>query len=130
MNTLIMMVGLPRSGKSTRAKELGFPIVNPDSIRLALHGQPFVQSAEPLVWATAHLMVDSLFLAGHETVILDACNVTWRRRNEWKSEQYQRVYEVIETDIAVCHDRAAACGQDYLHKVIDRMARDWESVNG
>ncbi len=40
--TLIGMVGLPYSGKSTAARELGFPIVCPDAIRLALHGQRFI----------------------------------------------------------------------------------------
>ena len=35
---LIVMVGLPRSGKTTWARKQGYPIVNPDSIRLAFHG--------------------------------------------------------------------------------------------
>lgn len=51
--TLVLMVGLPRSGKSTIARSGRVPIVSPDAIRLALHGQPFIASAEPTVWATA-----------------------------------------------------------------------------
>lgn len=38
MKTLHMMVGLPRSGKSTVANGLGFPIVEPDAIRRAVRG--------------------------------------------------------------------------------------------
>jgi predicted kinase len=72
--TLIMTVGLPRSGKSTWAIAQGHPVVCPDAIRLALHGQPFIATAEPVVWATAKLMVASLFEAGHGVVILDATN--------------------------------------------------------
>ena len=37
MKTLHMMVGLPISGKSTIAKGLGFPIVEPDAIRKAVY---------------------------------------------------------------------------------------------
>ena len=83
--TLIAMVGLPRSGKSTWAKKAGHPIVSPDAIRLALHGQRFISEAEPFVWAIAKAMVRALFLAGHSAVILDATNNTRKRRDEWKS---------------------------------------------
>ncbi len=48
--TLILMVGLPRSGKTTRARQIDHPIVNPDSIRLALHApHPFLKGMEPFV---------------------------------------------------------------------------------
>src|SRR5258706_417694 len=53
-NTLIVMVGLPWSGKSTWAREQGnWPIVCPDEIRFALHGQRFIAEAEPWVWTIA-----------------------------------------------------------------------------
>ena len=41
MKEIIVTVGLPRSGKTTWAREQGYPIVNPDSIRLSLHGKRF-----------------------------------------------------------------------------------------
>jgi len=90
--TLILTVGLPCSGKSTWALQqtrryaspiYGSPIVCPDQIRLALHGQRFVAMAEPFVWAIARTMVISLFGAGHQKVILDACNTTRKRRDDW-----------------------------------------------
>ncbi len=46
MKKLICTVGLPRSGKSTWCKTQSYPIVNKDSIRLALHGQRYLQDAE------------------------------------------------------------------------------------
>lgn len=82
---LIVTVGLPRSGKSTWAKRQTFPVVNPDAIRLALHGQRFYGPAEPFVWATAKLMVRSLFGAAHRKVIVDATNCTRKRRDEWRA---------------------------------------------
>ena len=69
---LICMVGLPYSGKSTEAKTLGHPIVCPDAVRAAIHGERFITKMEELVWFIVKRMVLSLFLAGHDKVILDA----------------------------------------------------------
>lgn len=123
--TLVCMVGLPFSGKTTWAKSAGgCPIVNPDSIRLALHGQSYIESAEPYVWAIAHTMVLALFLAGHNTVILDACNNTRKRREEWISEQYATVFKVIDTPAEVCLERAVH--RPEMIPVIERMVRQRE----
>jgi predicted kinase len=119
--TLLMTVGLPRSGKSTWARSTGLPVVNPDSIRLALHGQRFVKQAEGMVWTVAHLMVDALFLAGHRTVILDATNVTAFRRAEWQSPDYFQAYVLFDTPMDECIRRAHATGQSDLEPVIRRM---------
>lgn len=126
--TLVMMVGLPRSGKTTLARKLGFPIVNPDSIRLALHGQPFIAPAEPLVWVLAKYMVKALFLAGHEKVILDATNTTRKRREEWKSKSWIREYAVFQTDKETCIERAKSGGNETLIPIIEGMADRFEPV--
>ena len=128
MNKLILMVGLPRSGKTTWAKQQGFPIVNPDSIRLATHGQRFYGPAEALVWAFAYLMVDSLFRAGHETVIVDATNVSEKRRSEWGKRFPNAVviHHIIETSPEECLARARAVEDDEIIPVIQRMAKEWD----
>lgn len=124
---LVMTVGLPRSGKSTWCKnmiEYGAVIVNPDSIRLAIHGQPFIQEAEPTVWATAKYMVKSLFIAGHNIVILDATSINDKSRNEWKSYDWETVYKVFHTSKETCLQRAIDNGQEYLLPVIERMSKN------
>lgn len=130
MHTLIMTVGLPRSGKSTWAREYAAqhntPVVNPDSIRLALHGQAFVASAEPMVWAVAHLMVSSLFKAGHATVILDATNITEHRRKDWRSREWMCHYVCFTAPRDECIRRARAQGQEELVPIIERMASSLE----
>lgn len=123
---LILMVGLPRSGKSTWAKQQGFPIVNPDAIRLALHGKRFIPSAEPTVWATARLMVEALFLAGHETVIVDATHVTDKRRKIWYSQYANIEYKIMPTSPQECVNRAEAEQDGEIIPIIARMAMDWD----
>lgn len=125
---LICTVGLPRSGKSTWARSQGYPIVNPDSIRLAIHGQRFVSSAEPLVWATAKIMVRSLFLAGHNTVILDATNTTRNRRQEWISNEWGTFFKVVHTPREECERRANLENDSEILPVIYRMSKQFEPV--
>lgn len=125
---LIATVGLPRSGKSTWAKSQAYPIVNPDSVRLAIHGQRFIGSAEPYVWATVKAMVRSLFLSGHQIVILDACNNTQKRRDEWISSEWATYFKVIDTSTDVCFDRAATENDQAIISVIERMAKEHEPL--
>jgi len=120
---LILTVGLPRSGKSTWAREQIHPVVNPDSIRLALHGQAFVQEAEGFVWEIAYLMTKSLFIAGHDTVIIDATNINERSRNSWKNKfpGVSIKLQIFNTPVETCIQRAKNSGTEYLIPVIKRM---------
>ena len=126
MPKLILTVGLPRSGKTTWAKSTGFPIVNPDAIRVALHGQRFFAPAEPFVWACAYLMADALFKAGHETVIVDATNITAKRRDAWGRIDLQYQLRVFETPPALCIARAKAANDELIIPVIERQAKEWD----
>lgn len=128
-NKLILTVGLPRSGKSTWAVAQGVPVVSPDAIRLAIHGQPFIPQAEVLVWGIAKVMVRALFLAGHSTVIVDATNGTVERRATWKSSSWVRTYEVFDTPQDECVKRAHATSQEYLVPVIEEMVAKWEPLS-
>lgn len=125
---LIATVGLPRSGKTTWARRQAYPVVCPDAIRLALHGQRYVDLAEPFVWATAKVMVRALFGAGHRVVILDATNTLRARRNEWKSKEWGLFFKEVPTPAAVCHERALAENDEYIRPVIDRMAGQFEPL--
>ena len=127
---LLMLIGLPRSGKSTWARSEGHPVVNPDSIRLALHGQAFSPAAEPLVWAIARYMVHSLFLAGHKYVILDATNTTKARRDVWKGP-WDRVPHLMSASEKDCLSRVNTYPkeiQETMRGVITGMAGKFEPI--
>ena len=122
---LVAMCGLPRSGKSTISRklsqELGAPIVNQDSIRLALHGQVYASSAEPMVKAMARIFVESLFRAGHDVVILDETNYSRTKRDSIKSTLWRTEFLCVPTDAKECKKRAIATDQPWLLDVIDEM---------
>ncbi|HEY9299841.1 MAG TPA: AAA family ATPase [Phormidium sp.] len=126
---LILTVGLPRSGKSTWSRKTGFPIVNPDSIRLALYGQPFLREAEPMVWTMTRYMIKSLFLAGHQIVILDGTNYTKKFRDEWYNpHQWTCHFKRFNATAQVCIERAEATGTEYLIPVIEKMSAGFEPL--
>lgn len=127
---LYLTIGLPRSGKTTWARRQRIPIVNPDAIRLAIHGKAFDLKFEDLVWFHARIMIESLFKAGHELVILDATNITKARRDRWLSDQWERAFVVFpEMDLQLLKERCDLVDTPHLKSVIDRMAAQFEPVN-
>lgn len=127
---LIATVGLPRSGKTTWAlafsRSNSVPIVCPDAVRYAIHGQRFASVAERYVWATVHAMIRGLFLAGHSHVILDATNVSRKRRDDLKSPDWLTVFHHIDTAPEVCRLRAANDAE--ILPVIDRMESEFQPL--
>lgn len=125
MTKLIVTVGLPRSGKTTYCNNLlkpqGFVIVNPDSFRLAIHGQVFLDSAEPFVWAAVYAAVDALRLVGHD-VVVDGTHMTKKRREVW--EQRGAEFVLMKTPKETCLDRARLTLREDLIPVIERMAKE------
>ena len=129
-NVLICTVGLPRSGKSTFCKNFihNTPIVCPDSVRLAMHGQRFIAEAEPFVWATVKVMIKALFRAGHGLVVFDAVNTVADLRKNMRSSEYRSVYKVVREDPEICKQRAIADDMEDLVPVIDRMSEYWDDL--
>lgn len=132
MSQLKVTVGLPRSGKTTLCQKLkteGFVIVNPDSFRIAIHGQRFIAEAEPFVWAAVYAAVDGLRIAGHD-VVVDGTHITEKRREPWKKRG--AIFLPIGTTKEVCIERATALNDAEIILVIERMAAecDWPEAIG
>lgn len=84
--TLFMMIGLPASGKSTKAEKLAREydanIHSSDSIREELSGDVNNQDINGLVFETLHNKIKEDLLNGHNT-IYDACNISYKRRRQF-----------------------------------------------
>lgn len=131
---VFVMVGLPRSGKSTLIRkvlaEMGrdIPVLSGDAIRLALHGQRFVASAEPMVRAIQQVALKALILAGAEAVFIDDCNITREQRRRWVSPDWETHYIILTTSKEECIRRAQAENDEVIIPVIESMAASFERV--
>ena len=121
---LIITIGLPKSGKSTWARKQNLPIVNPDSIRLALHGKRYEPLAEDMVWAIHFIMIRSLILAGHSKIIVDATHITEKRRTPYKIKfpDCKLTYHTVNTGRAECIRRAEEERDTEIIPIIENMA--------
>ena len=80
--------------------------------------------AEPFVWAIAMLMVRALFLAGHSKVIVDATNVSEKRREQWRSNSWKTSWKIIDATSDICIERAKLANDDEIIPVIERMSSE------
>ena len=132
---LIIMCGLPCSGKSTLIKNrlvnLGYAVVSPDNIRLSLHGQQFCQNAEPFVWATAEVMARSLLMSGNN-VVIDATNINRQRRKLWinlaKDFGILPTVYFVNNNVNECLRRNGEIGRMESH-IITRMYKNFQIPN-
>jgi predicted kinase len=119
---LWMAAGLPESGITEWAMSTGHPVVSPDALRTVIHGTNFRKTMEPFIWATAKIMVATLFEAGHEVVVLDAPIFSERNRKQWFDTRWDRRCFWFDVPVEVCKERAIDRGREDLLQVLDRMA--------
>jgi predicted kinase len=116
VKTLHVMLGLPRSGKSTAAYKMRHPVVEGDKLRRLMGCYPFNAQKEPEVQKGLKTLVDVYFESGYNDVTVDDYNFDY--------SSYPNIEEhVIDTSEEVCIERAKASNQEYLVPVIKRKAK-------
>ena len=119
--TLVMTIGLSRSGKSTWSKKQGLPIISADSLRHALTGDPLDHSREKRIWKLMSLFVESLFLAGNNTVILDCTSLNESSRNKWRGLGYDLKFKLFDTTPEECLRRGEKDIPGYYGPIVEFM---------
>jgi len=127
MSKITVLVGLPRSGKSTYClNKKKAAIVCRDSIHIALHGNVYRQESETMVTAIEDVMVRALMVSNTDEIIIDATNTIPASRNKWRRLAmefgYNIVFECFRTPKVVCLDRAVRSDRDDLISIIVKMS--------
>lgn len=124
---LIIMVGLPGSGKSTRAKELATlekscEILSSDAIRKELSGSEQDQTQNDKVFRLLYQRMNELLSEG-KSVIIDATNTTLKSRRRILSEceiPCYREVQLVMTPVEECISRDASrersVGKEVIYK--------------
>ena len=74
-------------------------------------------------------MTRSLFIAGHDIVIVDATNITKDRRDFWLDEDWTTWFKEVNTDSDVCINRASQEGDKEIIPIIERMTYEYEPLD-
>lgn len=127
-NVLIVLGGLPASGKSTYAEMLVesgvFCSVCPDKIRGELYGDESVQGDGKQVFAIAHHRIKDLGQSGNN-VVFDATNINADRRKKLVAEMRPYfdiiIFKWFSTPIDICTFRNMKRERQVPNEVMNRM---------
>ena len=132
-NVLIVMCGLPASGKSTYSEWLAinanFHRVCPDIIRKDLYGDENVQGDGKKVFSIAHYQMATIGnLDGN--VVFDATNINANRRKKLVKEM-RPYFDVIickwfSTPLNICIKRNFSRERQVPYEVLKQMAENFQ----
>ena len=127
-NVLIVMCGLPASGKSTYTNWLAengvFCAVCPDGIRGELYGDENIQGDGKRVFAIAHARIEDLGKDGNN-VVFDATNIDRKTRKDLVKKM-RPYFDIIickwfSTPLLTCKLRNAKRARQVPEEVLDSM---------
>lgn len=126
----VMMVGLPASGKSTKAQELAKEynaiIFSSDALRRELYGDESIQGDNTKLFNTLHQQIKTYLKNGY-SAILDATNISYKKRMaflaELKNIPCKKICVLMATPYEECLKRNAERERKVPEHVIERMYR-------
>jgi len=122
---LVIMVGLPRSGKTTFVerylKKHDYVILSSDQLRLSLYKEVFNKEREQEMWHMFREMYN-YFIQTKSNIIIDSTNISYVNRMYYMDIAKQNKYDIviihIDTPKEICISR---CEDEKLIEVINCM---------
>ena len=106
---IVLMVGLPGSGKSTYLKEAGANAISSDAIRLLIADDATIQTIHTRVFATMRYLLRNRLAVGRPVSYMDATHLTVAERYPYVgiADAYGCDLEAVFFDVSVevCQER-------------------------
>jgi len=123
---IILLVGLPGSGKSTYLERIGATALSSDAVRGLLADDPTDQSIHGRVFATLRYLLRQRLAIGRPVTYLDATHLTLRERRPYirLAELYDSTIEAIFFDVPleVCLERNLRRDRMVPEEAVRKMA--------
>ncbi|MBI4906864.1 MAG: AAA family ATPase [Acidobacteria bacterium] len=123
---LILLVGLPGSGKSTYAAAQKLPVLSSDDTRALLLDDITNQSANRIVFAMLRRLLRARLELRRPVTCIDATNLTRAERRQYirTAQLYGAAIEAVYFDVPldVCKQRNLARERNVPDDIMDRMA--------
>lgn len=127
---LVVLVGLPGSGKSTWAARQSFPVLSSDAIRLLIADDPTIQTIHRRVFATLRRLARQRLELRRPFTCIDATSLTLWERRPWVrlADEADCDAEAIffDTPLEVCLGRNRGRERVVPAEVVHDMARRLE----
>lgn len=123
---IVVLVGLPGSGKSSYLERLGVTALSSDAVRVLLADDATDQSIHCQVFATLRYLLRRRLSLGKPVTYMDATHLTPRERRPYLKlgQLYDCSVEAIFFDVPleVCRERNRRRGRVVPEDVMERMA--------
>jgi predicted kinase len=123
---IIVLVGLPGSGKSTYVEKLGAPTISSDAVRGLLADDPRDQSIHGRVFRVMRYLLRQRLEIGRPVTYVDATHLTPRERAPYirLGELYGCQVEAVFFDVPleVCRERNRGRDRVVPEEALERMA--------
>jgi predicted kinase len=123
---IVVLIGLPGSGKSAYLERLGFPALSSDAVRQLLADDATDQSIHSRVFATIRYLLRQRLAVGRTLTYIDATHLTIDERRpyikiaQWYGCEVEAIF--FDVPLEVCRERNALRARVVPDEVIAVMA--------